>query len=177
MASFFRSLTGLILAIGLAVSPALAQTAPSGTPAASAAGGFGHALAVSGDFLFAGEARSIHAPGRVLVYRWTGTDWEQHSELMAEASDVGDGFGAALAADGDRLVVGASASNTAYVFERSGDAWTQTARLTPPEEVMSGPRKRAFATRVAVDGSTIAINVTDPPFTFDPGKGAVVLFN
>jgi len=177
MASFLRRLTGLILAIGLAVSPSLAQTAPSGTPAASAAGGFGHALAVSGDFLFAGEARSIHAPGRVLVYRWTGSNWEQHSELTAAEAEVGDGFGAALAVDGDRLVVGASSSNTAYVFERSGEAWTQTARLMPPNEVMSGPRKRAFAATVAIDGNTIAVNVTDPPFTFDPGKGAVVLFS
>ena len=43
--------------------------------APSMADGFGQAMAISGDELFVGEARSIHAPGRVLTYTWDGSGW------------------------------------------------------------------------------------------------------
>lgn len=195
-------LVSTLVALGLAPLPASAQTAvpvqpqepgldrpvapASSTPGSTtrtgfmSAGGFGHALVMSGNYLFAGEAKSIHAPGRVLVYRWQ-EGWSDPVELMAEDADVGDGFGSALAVDKERLVVGAPASDAVHVFTSDGDTWTQSARLTLSDEfradVAPAPERRPYmGTTLAVSETTIAVQVTDPPFTFQPGTSSVVLF-
>jgi choice-of-anchor B domain-containing protein len=175
------------LIAGLLATDTQAQTTSTARPAASSAassagaGGFGHAIAVSGDVLFAGEAKSIHAPGRVLVYRWQDGGWSAPAELMANEANVGDGFGSALAVNGERLVVGAPASDAVYVFTPDGDTWTQSARLTLSDDLQAdvapAPDRRPYlGTTLAVSETTIAVRVTDPPFTFQPGTSSVVLF-
>jgi FG-GAP repeat protein len=106
-------------------------------------------------------------------------------------------FGSAVAIDGDTLVIGApletvastsgaDVPNTgaAYVFVRSGDSWSQQARLTPP--VVSDTFLQ-FGKAVAVSGNTIAIGMPNDPSGSagvggNPadisllGSGAVVVF-
>ena len=60
-----------------------------------------------------------------------------------------DGFGQAVAMDGDTVVVGAR--GTAYVFVRNGGLWTRQAQLLPSDEA-SG-----FGFAVALDGNTAVI--------------------
>lgn len=170
-----RFVSLVLLLLGALPLLATAQTTPAEVAPTAVADGFGQAMAVAGDDLFVGEARSIHASGRVLTYQWDGDAWTQTGELTAQSAEVGDGFGRAIAIDGDRLLIGAQ--DVAHVFERSGDGWTQTASLTPPASVMDGEKTRAFGTQVALNGTTAVVNVTDPPFTFDPGPRAVVVFD
>jgi hypothetical protein len=78
-------------------------------------------------------------------------------ELTATGGAAGDGFGAAVAVDGDTVVIGASGANgfrgTAYVFVRSGGVWSQQAQLTP-----AGLTTNAyFGTQVAVSGDTAVV--------------------
>ena len=179
-----------LVTLGFATLTAHAQTAalPPGQNAtpnepgavSSSAGGFGHAIVMAGDVLFAGEAKSIHAPGRVLMYHWEG-GWTDPVELMANDADVGDGFGSAIAVDDERLVVGAPDSDAVYVFTSGDGTWTQSARLSLSDElranVAPAPDRRPYVgTTLAISGTTIAVQVTDPPFTFQPGTSSVVLF-
>jgi hypothetical protein len=72
------------------------------------------------------------------VFTRAGASWSEQAKLTASDGASGDGFGFTVAVSGDRAVVGApssggSARGAAYVFERSGAAWTQVARLTPAD--------------------------------------------
>jgi choice-of-anchor B domain-containing protein len=93
--------------------------------------GFGRSLDVNSDRVFVGESQNIHSPGRVYVYRKDGEAWTESTYLEAENGKVGNGFGSALDASGEQLVVGAPSANAAYVFQsRQPSGWTQAARLT-----------------------------------------------
>ena len=122
-------LLGLVLGLVAWTGPALAQSTPFGSGAQQ--NGFGRALDVEADRVFAGEPQNTHSPGRVYVFEQDGDGtWTETTFLEATDGTVGDGFGAALDATGETLVVGAPASNAAYVFEAGAQGWTQAARLT-----------------------------------------------
>lgn len=95
--------------------------------------GFGDVLAMEGDLL----AVSVPRNG-VNLYRLTGTTWSLEATVgpPASASSV-SGFAASLALDGGRLLVGApqSPGGAAYLFEKKGARWTQTAQLKSPATV------------------------------------------
>ena len=123
----------LLLSLALCLvawsAPAVAQTTPTGPTAQM--NGFGRSLDVNSDRVFVGESQNIHSPGRVYVYRKDGEAWTESTYLEAENGKVGNGFGSALDASGEQLVVGAPSANAAYVFQsRQPSGWTQAARLT-----------------------------------------------
>jgi hypothetical protein len=84
----------------------------------------------------------------------------------------GGSFGHAVAAAGDTLVVGdpadAGERGAVYVFQRTGDVWMQTAKLTAAD----GAPGDALGWSVAVSGATV---VAGAPSNGD-GKGAVYTF-
>ena len=115
--------------------PASAQTTPTGATAQM--NGFSRALDVDSDRIFVGEPQNIHTPGRVYVYQQDGDAWAESNYLEADDGSVGDGFGSALDASGEHLVVGAPSANAAYVFRAGDDGWTQAARLTATDSTSS----------------------------------------
>jgi hypothetical protein len=116
---------------------------------------FGTALAMSGETLVVGapfedgdgSMRANNAAadaGAAYAFVRNGGAWSQEAYLKSSAADAGDEFGAAVALQDDSLVVGApgedgsgtgvggnradngtSNSGAAYLFSRSGGAWTQ----------------------------------------------------
>src|SRR4029077_12204535 len=68
----------------------------------------GNASALSGDTLVvAGEIQGSSS-GVVYVYVWTGSGWSEQAKLYAgDRASEGQGFGAAVAIDGNTLAVGA----------------------------------------------------------------------
>lgn len=79
--------------------------------------------------------------------------------------DGADGFGRAVAMDGDTVVVGARGA--AYVFVRSGDRWEQQAKLVPNDGA-SG-----FGAVVAIDGNRAVIgSVNDGAYVFERSEGS-----
>lgn len=91
-----------------------------------------------------GTTESVANAGAVQVYRFDGTNWPHQATLRAGNADPGDHFGSAVTIDRDRALIGADReagiegmptsnaaanSGAAYVFERVGTAWTQTAYL------------------------------------------------
>jgi len=78
--------------------------------------------------------------GAVFVFEYDGALWNQTATLTASDSETNMGFGSAVALEGDRALIGApgglvggTGAGAAYVFERSGSVWIETAKLTPSD--------------------------------------------
>lgn len=97
---------------------------------------FASAITMAGDTLMASTRYlfSNTAATRVLVFERDGANWAQQSTIVADATTLNDRFGESLNFDGRTLGVGAPRSGNAgatYVFRRSGNSWSQDAKLTP----------------------------------------------
>ena len=116
--------------------------------------GFSQSLTASGDRLFAGEPRNAHTPGRVFVYTQSDDGaWSRVSMMEANDGEVGDGFGASLAAMPSMLAVGAPSSSAVYLFMQDGDSWVQSARLAPPADSIE-----SFGQSVALTDGTLFVS-------------------
>jgi len=80
--------------------------------------------------------------GAAYVYSRNGSSWSLVTKLRAFALEARDNFGitVALSASGDVALIGAPDSNlgndtggAAYVFNRVGNEWVESARLTAPD--------------------------------------------
>lgn len=118
-----------------------AQTTPDGE--SEAMQGFARAVSVSNGTVFIGEPSNFHQPGAVYVFTKSGSDWTQNYQLMATNGMIGDGFGSAVSADGNRVLIGAPDLNdgngAAFLFERSGSGdWNQVAEFMLADDTLEG---------------------------------------
>ncbi|MDA0875465.1 MAG: choice-of-anchor B family protein [Bacteroidetes bacterium] len=93
---------------------------------------FGAAVATDGESVYVGEGRNLLQSGSVFVFAPDANGhWVQTGAIQAsDPVESGNGFGRSISLAGTVLAVGAPLVNTVYVFERQGDAWTESARLT-----------------------------------------------
>lgn len=127
---------------------------------------FGWSLALSGDRALVGawldDARARDA-GAAYLFQKASSGWRLEAKLTAADAQAGDFFGAAVAIDGDRLLIGAPLAGeaayfrgdtgAAYLFERQGGRWRQQQKLVP-KRAASGD---LFGRAVALEGETAAI--------------------
>ena len=146
----------------------------------------------------ANEAAS--SAGAAYVFVRSGTTWTQQAYLKASQVSASDFFGLSVAIAGDTVVVGAdfedsgstgvnsiadeaaASAGAAYVFVRSGTAWSQQAYLKA-SQVTSGDR---FGFSVAVAGDTVVVGafnedgsatgVNGTPDELASGAGAAYIF-
>lgn len=122
---------------------------PPLTPLNRAAGAeFGTSVALSGDGSIAlvgalrADCPTAVSCGTAYVFVRNGQSWSQAQELFASDAKVSGFFGISvdLSVDGSIALVGASLSScggqiancgAAYVFQRTGGSWIETARLAP----------------------------------------------
>ena len=141
---------------------------------------FGTAVSLSGN------TAAISAPkatasgnteaGMVHVFNRSGSNWSEHSTLIASDSAPLDQFGNALALDGDSLLIGAyfaDATNrvdagAAYVFSRSGNSWSFQQKLESNGPVASS----RFGSSVDIHGETAVVSA---PLSAD-GNGRAFVF-
>ena len=100
---------------------------------------FGSAVAVNGEHALIAARLSDGdgtSSGSVYAFRRNGDAWVETAELTASDARIGDVFGRSVAMSGEFAVIGspsdddvASDSGAAYIFQRSGDTWTQMAKL------------------------------------------------
>jgi hypothetical protein len=119
---------------------------------------FGASVAIDGDTALIGDQHA-DAPGQddagaAYVFVRSGTTWTEQAKLTASDALTDDHFGYSVSLSGDTALIaditGLFVSRAAYVFVRSGTAWTQQAELE------SGLRDVLFDC-VAVDGATAAL--------------------
>ena len=91
--------------------------------------GFGRAVAIDGDTIAVGAEHDDHGgvanAGSVYVFVRTGRTWAMERKLVAPVPLTEAHFGHSLALEGDTLAVGTWATETVYVFERTGAWWAE----------------------------------------------------
>ena len=123
---------------------------------------FGYAVSLSGETALVGsylDDASGTDSGSAYVYEGDGTSsWVFQAKLTASDGTAADQFGHSVALDGERAVVGArfhdgpgANSGAAYVFERQGVAWVETAKLAGSDATGS----EQFGYSVALFGDRI----------------------
>lgn len=122
---------------------------------------YGRALQIENDTLVVGAPGP--AAGYVDVLRRTEGEWRREARI-APGVDADVRFGAALALDGDRLLVGAwsdapEAPGRAYLYARTGAEWRLRAEFEDLED-------SDYGRLVALQGDTLAIG----------GHGGVTVF-
>ncbi len=101
-------------------------------------------------------------------------------KLTAADGATDDNLGVSVAIDGDTAVVGAPrddvGANTeqgaVYVFTRTGDGWTQTAKLTASD----GAANDFFGFSVAIDGDTIVAGAISDDVGANQAQGSAYTF-
>ena len=131
---------------------------------AAADDALGWSIAISGDTAVIGAPHDDdkgNDSGSVYVFTRSGTTWSQQAKLTAADGAAGDVFGISIAFSGDTIVIGADLndekaldSGAAYVFTRSGNTWSQQAKLTAAD----GAETDIFGVRVALSGDTALIS-------------------
>ncbi|MCZ8343103.1 MAG: FG-GAP repeat protein [Leptospira sp.] len=123
----------------------------------------------------ASSNNSASISGAAYVFQRTGSAWAEQAYLKAPNGEANDQFGEDVAIDGDRIVVGAFSESSnqititngttasgdnsanlagaAYVFQRTGSAWSNQAYLKAPN---TGADDR-FGIALAIEGDTILV--------------------
>jgi hypothetical protein len=120
---------------------------------------FGFSVSVSRDTVVVGAYGDDVGgtdSGSAYVFARSGSRWSQQSKLIASDADFYDWFGFSVSVSGDTAVVGAHKNNdsgNAYVFRRSGNTWSQQAKLTASDE----ENNAQFGKSVAVSGDTVVV--------------------
>ncbi|MEZ4269614.1 MAG: hypothetical protein R3F39_24915 [Myxococcota bacterium] len=139
------------------------QTQRLVAPDAAALDWFGQAVAISGDTLVVGSPRDDDkgaSSGSAYVYRWDGITWNMSQKLLAADGVKGDELGAAVAIDGEALVLGARFDDdptagpdagSAYVFRRGAAGFVEEAKLLGGDAAQFD----LFGSAVAIDGDRV----------------------
>lgn len=132
--------------------------------------GFGGSVAVDGDAVLIGESGNRFTPGYVYVYRNDG-GWTEAGRLAASDGQGTDGFGEALALDGDLLAVTATGgeAGAVYLFSRNGKGWAEIGKLGGDDAA----RGDAFGDSVALHGDLMVVGAPRQA----EGRGATYVFH
>ena len=125
---------------------------------------FGVSVAISGDTVIVGALLDDNAGGAdaggAYVFTRSGTVWTQQQKLTASDAAAGSQFGVSVGVSGDSAVAGANGDDAgginagaAYVFTRSGTAWTQQQKLTASDPA-NGDQ---FGHALSISGDTVLI--------------------
>jgi hypothetical protein len=124
----------------------------------------GNSVALSGWRFVVGddqEGHAGHSSGAAYMFEKVGSAWIQTQKLSGSDTAQGDAFGNAVSLSGDVALVGAIGadalgpnSGAAYLFERNGHAWPQTAKLLPND----GWPQAYFGAAVCVSGTECMVS-------------------
>ncbi len=124
---------------------------------------FGTSVAISGETIVVGtpERFDFAYRGSAYVFVRTGASWSQQQKLAALDGAPDDMFGGDVAISGETIVIGARFDDiganrnqgSAYVFVRTGTAWSQQQKLT----AANGTGEDYFGNAVAISGETIVV--------------------
>ena len=130
---------------------------------------FGLSIALSADTMVIGAAFDDYGGSAYVFERVNGT-WQHAAQLRASDGSFGDVFGYSVSINAATIVVGAPSDDligSVYVFQRAGNIWQQTAKLTPGDGILYDEFGRA----VAAGSGTVVVGAPS-----NAGSGAVYLF-
>jgi hypothetical protein len=151
---------------------------------------FGTSVALSADGNIAligadvAEDASTFTTGAVYVFTRSGSTWTQQTKLFADDRQDSDFFGVAVSlnADATIAIIGANGENdsgksnngAAYIFTRSGNIWTQQAKLLASDRASND----VFGNAVKIDanGTTALIGAVGKVVSGAINNGAAYIF-
>jgi hypothetical protein len=159
---------------------AAAQQAELTAPNGSADDEFGYSTAVSGDTVVVGAPwHSVDGnlyEGAAYVFVCSGGVWSLQATLTASDGASWDWFGWAVAIEGDTALIAGRDHNfgagAVYVFDRSGDEWTQEQTLTASDAGQGDQ----FGDSVALDGDTALVGASQHTVGSNYDQGAAYVF-
>jgi hypothetical protein len=135
---------------------------------------FGMSVSLEGNYAVIGAANESHdavganrlnASGSVYIFELSSGTWVQQQKIVASDRNQEDLFGRQVAISGDHIVVSATwqdlnsigtlpvnNAGAVYVFERSGNIWTQQQKVTPHSSERGISYQ--FGVGLAISGST-----------------------
>lgn len=177
---------GFALVAAWAIHAAAQNCAPVQLASASGAANdaFGAASAASTDTIVFG------APGRIVsgnafqgqasVFRFVASAWAPEATLTASDGAPADSLGSAAAISGDTIVLGAPGKTVgpnafqgaAYVFTRTGNVWSQQAKLVAADGAIGD----SFGCAVSIFGDTVVIGAYAKAAAGNFNQGAAYVF-
>ncbi|HEY8474383.1 MAG TPA: hypothetical protein VIL37_17345, partial [Natronosporangium sp.] len=146
---------------------------------------FGFSVALQDDTAVIGaigaEYNGVNSPGATYVFTRDGAGWTQQAKLGASDAAEFDNFGDTVAIDGNRIVVAANFATVgdhtwqgaAYVFERSGQTWSELAKLAADD----GQEFDDFGSNaVAIDGGSVLVGAQNAMVNGEQAHGAAWVF-
>jgi hypothetical protein len=142
---------------------------------------FGTAVGVSGRFAvigaFLGRTELVRTGAAYIFEKQEDGVWRQHAKLTPPSGQALDLFGASVAIDGERVVVGAFRNGsyeagTAYVYVKQGEDWVLEGTLSA-----SDPQQYAhFGISVTISGETVVVGA-DADDELGDAAGAAYVFS
>ena len=135
---------------------------------------FGESVSISGDTAIVGAMGDDEYRGSAYIFEKVGGVWMQQAKLLASDGAGGERFGESVSISGDTAIVGAefdddlgNFSGAAYVYEKVGGAWTQTAKLLASD----GAADDWFGISVSISGDTAIVGACgDDDLGFNSGS-------
>jgi len=130
--------------------------------------GFGSQVVAGDGFVAVAATGQGESAGAVYVFQMGDGGWEMAAKLAPEALEAGSFFGASMAVQGDRLIVGAPARMSAFsrrgqeftkvgsthVFRRGDDgAWAEIGQVSPMNVSEGG----GYGASISINGSKMAV--------------------
>lgn len=147
---------------------------------AAVADQFGTSVAISGETVVIGSPEDDATRGSAYVFVRAGEAWVQQAKLVAADGAQGDGFGFSVGLSGDTAVAGAwdddigpiGNQGSAYVFVRSGSAWTQEAKLLASD----GGVNDEFGISIGASGDTVVVGAYAHDVNDNGNQGAAYVY-
>lgn len=145
---------------------------------------FGDGLALDNQTLVIGASGATIGAntdqGAAYVFVRNGSAWTEQAKLTADDGTENDWFGIGIGLDGDTVIIGSyyaevnsnPMQGSAYVFTRSGSAWSQQQKLIAGD----GTENDWFGRTVALDGDTVAIGAQYAEIDDNLYQGAAYVF-
>lgn len=140
---------------------------------------FGRSVSISGNTVLVGAPGRSGARGRVFVFTRSGSTWSQQAEIWASDQAANDRFGWSVSVSGDTALIGSPWDDTtssdggaAYVFTRSGSAWTQRIQI----ESTTSDAGDQFGRAVALCSGTAVIGAPMDDETTATDSGAAHVY-
>jgi hypothetical protein len=144
---------------------------------------FGRSVTIDGDTAIVGTTGDVEFnenQGKAYVFVRSGTNWTQEAVLTADDGTAQDFFGTSVAISGDTAVVGATFDDvgenadqgSAYIFVRSGNSWSQQAKLTADH----GAPFDNLGNCVAISGDTVIVGASFADVGGNANQGAAYIF-
>src|SRR5262245_19087522 len=136
---------------------------------------FGSAAALNAAYALIGADGENSFQGAAYIFSKVNGTWSEGQKLTASDGRSGDEFGYRVALNGHTLLVGAFTATingivsqgAAYVFNRSGDTWSESQKLTADD----GALFDNFGAAVAIDGNTLVVGANGATIGSNPAQG------